>query len=459
MQIINPATEAVIADVAVDTSDSVTAKLARLRRAQPAWAARPLSERLATIAAFRERVRGEVDALALTLTREMGKPIGQAKGEINALVADGGRLDFFLRESEAALADREVHRDGTLVETIVSEPLGVVANISAWNYPWFVGSNAFVPALIAGNAVAYKPSEHTTLTGLKMAALLHASGVPEDVFVPLVGAGEVGRALVEAPVDGVFFTGSYATGKAIVKALSNRMLKVQLELGGKDPTYVMDDADPEAAAESLADGAMYNAGQSCCSVERIYVHEAIAHTFIEAFIATVRGFVIGDPEDPRTYLGPLARADQLEVLATQVRDAVARGAVLALGGGRITDQAKGYWFEPTVLLNVDHGMQVMREESFGPIIGIQIVKDDDQALALMNDTAYGLTAGVYGRDEARARRILGRVQSGSVYFNCCDRVSPRLPWSGRGHSGSGTTLSTAGIQTFTQPKAWHFRGA
>jgi len=235
------------------------------------------------------------------------------------------------------------------------------------------------------------------------------------------------------------------------------MVKCQLELGGKDPVYVCEDADVKTAAESLADGAMYNAGQSCCAVERIYVHERIHDPFVDAFVATVKGYKVGDPTDEQTYLGPLARAAQLEVLEHQIADAVAKGARVALGGKRIA--RPGNWFEASVLTGVSHSMELMREESFGPVIGIQKVAGDDEAVRLMNDTEYGLTAGVYTPDEARAKAILAQVRAGSAYWNCCDRVSPRLPWSGVGHSGIGLTLSTYGIQTFTRPKAWHLRKA
>jgi len=330
-----------------------------------------------------------------------------------------------------------------------------VANISARNYPYFVGCNVIVPALLTGNAVLYKPSEFATLTGLHMARLLHAAGVPRDVMQTLVGAGEVGAALLNQRLDGLFFTGSHATGVKIAQALAPKLVKVQLELGGKDPTYVRADADPKAAAESLADGAMYNTGQSCCSVERIYVHEALHDAFVEHFVATVKGFKVGDPTDSATYIGAIARAPQLAVLDAQVADAMAKGAVLRVGGHRLP--GPGNWYAPTVFTHVSHAMELMREESFGPIIGIQQVRSDDEAVTLMNDTRYGLTAGVYTRDEAEARELLARVNAGSVYWNCCDRVSPRLPWSGYGDSGIGLTLSTYGIQAFTRPKAWHLR--
>jgi acyl-CoA reductase-like NAD-dependent aldehyde dehydrogenase len=235
------------------------------------------------------------------------------------------------------------------------------------------------------------------------------------------------------------------------------MVKLQLELGGKDPTYVCENADPKAAAESLADGAMYNTGQSCCSVERIYVHETIYDAFVSAFVETVRGFKVGDPTSEDTYIGAITRAPQLAVLDAQVADAKAKGATLLVGGTRLP--GPGNWYAPTVFSNVNHSMELMREESFGPIIGIQKVSGDAQAVQLMNDTRYGLTAGVFTPDEARAKALLSQVNAGSVYWNCCDRVSPRLPWSGHGDSGVGLTLSTYGIQTFTRPKAWHLRSA
>jgi acyl-CoA reductase-like NAD-dependent aldehyde dehydrogenase len=387
----------------------------------------------------------------------MGKPSAQARNELGAMPA---RLDFFLEHAAAVLADEVVHREGEpsepqLEEIVAQEPLGVVANISAWNYPYFVGSNVFVPALLAGNAVLYKPSELATLTGLSIVDLLHEAGVPTDAVIAVVGGGAPGAALAAQPIDGLFFTGSHATGKRLAEAVAPRFLRLQLELGGKDPTYVCDDVDVRAAAEGLADGAMYNNGQSCCSVERIYVHRNVAAAFIDAFVSTVRGFVVGAPEDPATYIGPLARHDQLDVLEAQVADALAKGARI-LCGGRRAEQPR-YAFEPTVVVDVTNDMRLMRDESFGPVIGIAIVADDDEAVRLMNDTDYGLTAGVYTAERPRAQAILRRVNAGSVYWNCCDRVSPRLPWTGRKSSGMGSTLSTAGIRAFLQPKAWHLR--
>ncbi|MDP3135168.1 MAG: aldehyde dehydrogenase family protein, partial [Burkholderiaceae bacterium] len=394
----------------------------------------------------------ELDALAAIMTRETGKPLQMSRNELNGLL---GRIDFFLAQTEGAVRTETVFDEGGMTEQIEHTPLGLVANISAWNYPWFVGGNVFLPALLTGNAVLYKPSEYAAMSGLAMARLLHQAGVPEDIFIALIGGAEVGAALLAQPIDGMFFTGSHATGQRIAQALAMRMVRLQLELGGKDPTYVCDDANPVTAAESLADGAMYNTGQSCCSVERIYVHEKIHDAFVEAFVKAVQGMRRGDPMDAATYIGAITRAPQLDVLDAQVADAQALGARLLCGGRR--GPGPGNWYEPTVFIDVDHRMSLMREESFGPVIGIQKVGSDEEALRLMNDTRYGLTAGVYTPDQARARALLARVHAGSVYWICCDRVSPRLPLSGLGDSGVGLTLSTYGIQTFTRPKAWHLR--
>ena len=448
----NPATGELITELPADDALSVAAKAGRARAAQPAWARLPLADRQACIERFRTAIVAEREPLAAIMTRETGKPIGMSRNELNGLL---GRIDFFLAEVQGATATQTVFSDGGMAEQIEHLPLGMVANISAWNYPWFVGGNVFIPALLTGNAVLYKPSEHAAMTGLAIARLLHAAGVPGDVFTALIGGGEVGAALLAQKIDGLFFTGSHATGVKIAQALGPRLIKQQLELGGKDPTYVCEDADVRNAAESLADGAMYNTGQSCCSVERLYVAESIHDAFVEAFVATVKAFKIGDPMRDDTYIGAITRAPQLDVLDAQVADALAKGATLLTGGHRLG--GPGNWYAPTVFSNVSHAMELMREESFGPLIGIQKVSGDEEAVTRMNDSRYGLTAGVFTPDEARAKQLLAQVNAGSVYWNCCDRVSPRLPWSGCGDSGLGLTLSTYGIQAYTRPRAWHLR--
>ncbi|HEX6750134.1 MAG TPA: aldehyde dehydrogenase family protein [Longimicrobium sp.] len=449
LQVVNPATEEVIRELDEDTPDSIRAKAWAAREAQPAWAARPVAERVECARRFGELLAAETDRLAATLTSEMGKPIRQSRNELAAMAA---RIGFFVDHTERAIADEVVQTDGT-EERIRWEPLGIVANISAWNYPYFVGSNVFIPALATGNAVLYKPSELATLTGLAIADLLYRAGVPRELFAPIVGAGPVGAALLEQDVDGVFFTGSYGTGRRIAETVAGRLVRVQLELGGKDPAYVCDDVDVSAAAAAVAEGAFYNAGQSCCAVERVYVHRAVAREFTDAFVEAVRGYRVGDPMDEETYVGPLARKPQLDVLQEQVDEAVRCGARLLAGGERRA--GRGWFWEPTVLAGVTHEMKVMRDETFGPVIGIMEVEGDDDGVRRMNDTEYGLTAAVYTPDRARAERILRQVDAGTVYWNCCDRVSPRLPWTGRRHSGIGSTLGIVGIRAFVQPKAYH----
>jgi len=332
-----------------------------------------------------------------------------------------------------------------------------VCNISAWNYPYLVGVNVFIPALLAGNAVMYKPSEYSTLTGLQIEKLLKQAGVPESIFQVAIGAGSVGDLLLELPFDGYFFTGSYKTGKHIYEKVAPKMVPCQCELGGKDPLYVADDIqDIKAVAAATADGAFYNNGQSCCSVERIYVHEKVYDQYIDEFAKEVQSWKIGSPTDDGIYIGPLSRKEQLTVLENQVNDATSKGAKILTGGKKIN--SKGHFFEPTVLLNADHSMSIMRDESFGPVIGIMKVNNDDEAIELMKDTEYGLTASVYSADKNRAENILQQINAGTGYWNCCDRVSAALPWSGRKHSGFGITLSHAGLRAFTKTKGYHLRG-
>ncbi len=454
LKVVNPATEEIIAEIEEDTTESIAAKFAKASEAQKQWARSQVSVRLDAMRRFRALLVAQHDALAATLTREMGKPITQSKNELSGVL---GRLDFFIQKTPPLLLEKVVLDDTTqgICEKIVQEPLGVIANISAWNYPYLVGTNVFAPALLTGNAVLYKPSEYAPLTGREIARLLHTSGIPEEVFIPIVGAGPIGAELLKLPLSGIFFTGSYATGRKILASLDGHPVKLQLEMGGKDPLYICEDVDIYAAAASSADGAFYNTGQSCCAVERIYVRQEIFEPFLSAFMKTVKGFTLGDPTDPTTDIGPVARREALTLLHQQVTDALQKGATLLSGGRRAP--RSGFFFEPTVLTQVDHTMKVMRDESFGPIIGIQSVRSDEEAIQLMNDTEYGLTTGVYSNDWKRAEAILSRVNTGTAYWNCCDRVSPSLPWTGRGHSGIGVTLSEQGIQTFLQPRAWHLK--
>ncbi|HRP54902.1 aldehyde dehydrogenase family protein [Agriterribacter sp.] len=454
MQIINPATEEVIQEVAEDTPETVAGKYQLLKEGQKHWAAKPLEQRIGAIEKFYALLDERKDELAATLTLEVGKPLQQSYNELNGARK---RLEYFIKNAARWLAEEWITEEDATREKIVYEPLGVIANISAWNYPYLVGVNVFVPALIGGNAVLYKPSEYATLTGLHIRQLLYRSGIPENVFQAVTGKGPAGEALLDLPLNGYFFTGSYRTGKHIAEQTAGKLVPVQLELGGKDPLYVMDDVDDvNAVAEAALEGAVYNAGQSCCAVERIYVQENIYNKFVETFVALAKKLVTGNPMDKKTDIGPVSRKEQLKFLAGQVEDARQKGGSIMSGGAE--PKGKGYFFEPTVVTNANHGMKLMTDESFGPVIGIQKVKDDDEAVQLMKDTPYGLTAAVYSKSFDRAEKVMKQMDTGTVYWNCCDRVSAGLPWSGRKNSGLGATLSYHGIRAFVQPKAYHMRG-
>lgn len=453
MNIINPATETIITTLGADDSEMIYNIYQLAKEAQPHWAKRPISERIEVIARFNQLMGDECDRLASVLSEEMGKPHWQAVNEVNGA---RGRIAFFLENSEKWLAEEWMTNEAGLGEKIVYEPLGVIGNISAWNYPFLVGVNVFIPALIAGNAVLYKPSEYTALTGLNIERLLHHAGVPKHIFQCVTGGREAGEALLDLPLDGYFFTGSYRTGKYIYERVAKKMVPCQLELGGKDPLYVnADNTNIKAVAQAAVEGAFYNNGQSCCAVERIYVHTDVYQPFVEAFVEETANLKLGNPMEEGVFIGPLARKDQIDFLQRQIGDAVLKGARIAIGEERWS--GKGYYFIPTVLTEVDHRMKIMTEESFGPVIGIQEVQSDDEAIALMQDTTYGLTAAVYSDTWESAVPILEKMNTGTVYWNCCDRVSAKLPWSGRQNSGIGATLSYQGIRAFVQPKAYHLR--
>ena len=450
--VINPATSKVIAELPEDNKEDVGCKFETLEAGQRAWRAVPLAERRAMLVRFNELLRLNIPVLAKTLTMEMGKPISQAKNEVRATV---DRVRFYLENYEKVMKEQCILDTHAFKEKIIYEPLGVVANISAWNYPYFISANVFSAALLTGNVVLYKPSEHATLTGFEITRLLYEAGIPKDAFMIAIGRAETGAAVASLPrLGGLFFTGSHKTGLEIASLTASNLVKAQLELGGKDPVYVKSDVpNIAAAAASIGDGGFYNTGQSCCSVERVYVDKKIYNEFFDHLVKTMMSFKVGDPMDPDTYIGPVARQPQLSFLAAQVQDAVAKGAHATTHIGLKSDSG-GFFFPPTVLRDVNHSMDVMKEESFGPLIGIQAVDNEDEALALMKDTPYGLTAGVYCKHSQDAEHILRELDVGTGYWNCCDRVSPRLPWSGRKRSGLGMTFGIDGMRAFVQSKGF-----
>lgn len=458
MKIINPATEEVIREVPEDTADSIQQKFLQLKGGQKIWKKFPVEKRLEHFSKFSDSLESHKEELAGILTSEMGKPLWQS---LNELKGAQYRIKFFLENSEKYLADEWQITEGGTKEKISYEPLGVIANISAWNYPYLVGINVFIPALVAGSTVLYKPSEYATLTGLKIEELLWEAGIPQDCFKTIAGGKEAGGKLLSLPLDGYFFTGSYKTGKYIAEKVAHKLVPCQLELGGNDPLYVMDDVENlSAAAASAVEGVFYNNGQSCCAVKRLYVHEKVYDDFVKYFLEELKKWKVGNPREEGTMIGPVARKEHLKFLDELVKDAVNKGAYLVAISSSPYEKAtdrKGFFFSPAVLLGSNHSMRVMKEETFGPVIGIQKVKDDDEAAVLMQDTEYGLTASVYSKDRHRAEKILSLMNTGTAYWNCCDRVSPYLPWSGRKHSGLGATLSHIGIRAFTKPKGWHLR--
>ncbi|MBC7862293.1 MAG: aldehyde dehydrogenase family protein, partial [Bacteroidia bacterium] len=342
MEIINPATEEIIAKVQEDDKASLEKKFHLLKTAQPKWNGVPLTERIKVLQKFTELLKSNIEPLAAILTSEMGKPLQQARNEINGA---SGRVLWLCEHAEKYLSEETMTATKDLTEKIVYEPLGVICNISAWNFPYNVGVNVFVPALLAGNAVMYKPSEFSTLTGLEIEKYLKQAGVPENVFHIAVGAGEVGNTLLNFSFDGYFFTGSYKTGQYIYEKVAPKMVPCQLELGGKDPVYVADDIENiKSAAAGIADGAFYNNGQSCCAVERVYVHEKIYDAYVKEFVEEVKSWKNGLPTEDGVYISVVSRKPQVDFIDQQVKEAVAKGAKI-LSGGKKTE-GKGYGFEP-----------------------------------------------------------------------------------------------------------------
>jgi acyl-CoA reductase-like NAD-dependent aldehyde dehydrogenase len=396
------------------------------------------------------------DGIAEEITRQMGRPIGHTPGEIRGLAE---RARYMASIAEEALGDLVPKPKAGFQRFIRREPVGVAFVISPWNYPLLTAVNAVVPAVIAGNAVILKHSPQTPLCAERFAEAFAAAGLPAGVFQFLHLSDAAADRLVAAPeVDFVAFTGSVRVGHLVQRAAANRFIGVGLELGGKDPAYVRADADVDHAVENLVDGAFFNAGQSCCAVERIYVEAPISRQFVDGFVALTEKYLLGDPLDASTTLGPVVTESAACRVREQIAEAIGLGAKALIDERRFPRSGpESLYVAPQVLVDVSHDMRLMTEETFGPAVGIQVVASDDEAVERMNDSAYGLTASVWTRDPKAAAALGERIEAGTIFMNRCDYLDPALAWTGVKDSGHGCTLSRLGFDAFTRPKSFHLR--
>jgi len=451
--VINPADGSVFLTVEPTSEQEVGQILARMRVAQAAWSRVPVEERVKVCSEFIAAFRSIKEKAALDITRQMGKPVIQAMREVDTML---DRAETMLRLAPAALADDMLPPKEGFRRYIHREPLGIVLNIPAWNYPLLIAVNVVIPALVAGNAVLIKHARLTPLCGDAFVEAFAKTSLPKDLVASIhVGHATISKLIDQRAVDFISFTGSVEGGRQVYQAASAKLIDMGLELGGKDPAFVAEDANFQYAMENTVDGAFYNTGQSCCAVERVYVVRSIYQRFIDAYVAEVEKYKVGNPEQEGIGLGPLAQAKAVEFMEFQVKDAVSRGAKVLTGGKRIA--GPGNFFQPTVLVNVDHTMSVMMEETFGPLIGIVPVDSEDEAVRLMNDSPYGLTASIWTEDIARGEALAARTNAGTVYVNRCDYLDPELAWVGIKDSGHGCTLSHLGYQYLTRPKSFHLR--
>ncbi|WP_372572521.1 aldehyde dehydrogenase family protein [Ruegeria jejuensis] len=434
--------------------DAARSAAAHARQAQRDWAARPLAERIALVQAGVAEVGKTTDRMAVELAHQMGRPVRYG-GEFGGFEE---RALHMAKIADEALAPIIVEDSDAFLRKITREPHGVVLVVAPWNYPYMTAINTVAPALIAGNTVLLKHAAQTLQVGERLAEAFHAAGVPEDVFQNLVLDHDTTSDLIAARhVDFVIFTGSVGGGQAMERAAAGTFIPVSTELGGKDPGYVRADADLDAAVETLIDGAMFNSGQCCCGIERIYVHGTLFNDFVEKAVALVNGYKLGNPLDPETTLGPMAHTRFARVVHDHIEDAMAKGATAHID--RFAEDDGGAYLTPQILTNVTHDMDVMREESFGPVVGIMPVNDDEEAIALMNDSRFGLTASIWTRDAAKAEEIGARLETGTVFLNRCDYLDPGLCWTGCKDTGRGAGLSVLGFHALTRPKSYHLKKA
>lgn len=452
---VNPATGEILRELECAGEGEVEAAVARARAAQAAWADLGLRHRIAVMREFQAKLFARKSEVAAAITREVGKPLAEALVTEVLVVLDAAR--FLIDNAWGLLRDEPVPH-GNLVTKLksgwlVREPHGVIAIISPWNYPFSIPATETLAALVAGNAVILKPSELTPLVALELAGLLHAAGVPEDVFQVVIGEGPAGAALLRSPIDKLVFTGSVATGKRIASAAAERLLPVVLELGGKDPMLVLDDADVDVASSAAVWGAFVNAGQACLSVERCYVHRSLYEAFAKACAEKTKQLRIGNGMDPHTDVGPMIQERQVRIVEAHVEDAKARGARVLVGGMRLPELGVNF-YAPTVLADVTHDMRIMREETFGPVLPMMACIDDDEAVRLANDSEYGLAASVWTRDRKRGERLARRIHAGTVMVNdviSCFGIS-EAPHGGVKASGVGRTHGRFGLDEMVRVK-------
>ncbi len=435
---------------AAAASDAV----ALAKQAQIGWTARPQSERIALVQAGVAAVGAMNDQIVPELARQMGRPVRYG-GEFGGF---NERASYMAEIAQDALADIVIEDSPAFRRVIKRVPHGVVLVVAPWNYPYMTAINTVAPALIAGNAVILKHASQTPLVGERMAEAFHDAGIPEDVFQNVFLDHQTTSDLIAAKSFGfVNFTGSVGGGQAIERAAAGTFTGVGLELGGKDPGYVCDDADVDAAADTLIDGAMFNSGQCCCGIERIYVAEQHFDAFVEKAVSIVKGYKLGNPLDPETTIGPMAHRRFADEVRAQTAEAIADGAIPHID--KFAEDDGGAYLTPQILTNVTHDMRVMRDESFGPVVGIMPVKDDAEAIRLMNDSHFGLTASVWTRDVARAEAIADQIETGTVFMNRADYLDPGLCWTGCKDTGRGGGLSLIGYHNLTRPKSYHLKKA
>lgn len=451
----SPIDGSIYAERPVAEDKAVNAAVERARAAQVDWARTSIDERCKYMLAMLEALVGMTDEIVPELAHMMGRPVRYG-GEFGGVKE---RVAYMVEIAEQALKPVMASnpKDG-FRRYVKKEPLGVVMVVAPWNYPYLTAVNTIVPALIAGSTVILKHAAQTLLVGERFAQAFEKAGLPKGVFQNIVlNHGQTEKLLGSGKIDHVNFTGSVAGGRAIEKAAAGTFMTLGLELGGKDPAYVLADAKLDHAVANLVEGAFFNSGQCCCGIERVYVHEKVYDQFVEGFVAETKNYALGNPLDPATTMGPMAQARFADFIREQKAEALRKGAVAHMNTKAENDKEGSPYLSAEVLTNVDHQMSVMREESFGPIVGIMKVRNDEEAIALMNDSPYGLTASIWTRDTEHAVAIGDRVETGTVFMNRCDYLDPALVWTGVKDTGKGAALSQIGYDNLTRPKSYHLR--